>query len=916
MRSAVIATGLCLSLTGPCFAQTSTAAMGRVETHIPPQALEGALKQLAKLDHIRILYLDAAVDNVRTAGASGYLTAGETLTCLLTGTGLKYRYIDSNTVSIILVHADARAVQDPPLAATPPHRLGKNRFNGSKTNAPGYTTTEPKGQSKRQKENATLGHNGAALREVLVTGTRIAGVVPVGVSIDTITSLQIQRSGYTTLDQLLQSLPDNFRGGAAGATADALFSRGSKSSDNITFGSGVNLRGLGNNATLVLVDGHRIPSSGNGYYTDISGIPLSAIDRIDVLTDGASAIYGTDAVAGVVNIILKKQSEGVDSELRYGVADGFAEYDATSAVGHESANGGFTLDADYFGQGALDVRDRSFTSSVRSPTSLLPMVHRASLLGAGHDRIGKSVTVLADFAYSDRRGLENEGVYGALGYQTIIDVPSWSGSLTAQWQSPSSWAMSADVSGGEGTETTTTNSFAMIGSPTLLDGLKDVSRYFEPRVEATGSVASLPGGAAKLAAGASYMVSDYSLLNTNSSGAVAVGGRSGARRDVSSVYGELLVPVVGYNNAIVGMDKLTLSAAGRYDRYSDFGGTTNYKVGFSWYPVTAFQVRGAYSTSFRAPAVGIELVDSQRGTTALLLRGIENPSRSALVPVLFEEGAVPRLQPETATNLTLGLDYLPPAIPNLRLSADYYRILYTNQIAAAPIEQLGLSDPSVASAITQYSTSAPIEALASATVANGVPLFNATAGQFGQDPLSKTLFLYDIRLANLARTDTSGFDFNEYYRLDLADNTIDTAVRATYIQEFLTQLTPSAPVVNLVNTVGYPARFRMSAQAAWTRDRLTVALTGNYVGPYRDTSSLVGRDVGSYLTANVMAEYRFSRTFMLLRGASMAIAVTNVFNRNPPYVVSGSLAPIDAHYDGANASPIGRLISLDIAKHW
>jgi iron complex outermembrane recepter protein len=78
---------------------------------------------------------------------------------------------------------------------------------------------------------------------------------------------------------------------------------------NTGYSSGVDLRGLGD-STLILLDGHRLPLTGVTATSDLSMIPIGVIERIDVLPDGASAIYGSDAIGGVVNVILKKQQDG------------------------------------------------------------------------------------------------------------------------------------------------------------------------------------------------------------------------------------------------------------------------------------------------------------------------------------------------------------------------------------------------------------------------------------------------------------------------------------------------------------------------------------------------------------------------------------------------------------------------------
>src|SRR6185369_11382228 len=95
-------------------------------------------------------------------------------------------------------------------------------------------------------------------------------------------------------------------------------------SGNITYGNTINLRGIGPYATLVLVDGHRVVN--NSRSTDPSVLPSLGVERVEVLADGASAIYGSDAIAGVVNLIPRRTFEGVEVSLRGGQGDEYDEH--------------------------------------------------------------------------------------------------------------------------------------------------------------------------------------------------------------------------------------------------------------------------------------------------------------------------------------------------------------------------------------------------------------------------------------------------------------------------------------------------------------------------------------------------------------------------------------------------------------
>jgi len=166
-------------------------------------------------------------------------------------------------------------------------------------------------QSALAQESAAAGQ----IEEVVVTGSRIArkdlnSVGPVTI----LSAPEIAATGITSLEMLLQRLPSS--AGFGGNQTSAYW---------VSNGWGtpqINLRGMGINRTLVLLNGRRIVAGGTGANTsvDLSMIPVSIIERIEVLKDGASAVYGADAVAGVVNIITKDNFEGVEAAVKLGAA--------------------------------------------------------------------------------------------------------------------------------------------------------------------------------------------------------------------------------------------------------------------------------------------------------------------------------------------------------------------------------------------------------------------------------------------------------------------------------------------------------------------------------------------------------------------------------------------------------------------
>ena len=198
---------------------------------------------------------------------------------------------------------------------------------------------------------------GKELETVYVTGSRIArgsdfeNPAPVV----TFSSDDIAKSGYANLQQLLEDQP--FVGNGTFST------RGNNQDSTANGAASISLRGLGADATLVLVNGRRVAISSfaesiTTNFVDINTIPVAAIERLEVLKDGASAVYGADAVAGVVNVILKKDFDGFEVSGGGGFADGYDEYNASGIWGINGEDSNVTLVLDYFRNSTLKNSER------------------------------------------------------------------------------------------------------------------------------------------------------------------------------------------------------------------------------------------------------------------------------------------------------------------------------------------------------------------------------------------------------------------------------------------------------------------------------------------------------------------------------------------------------------------------------
>jgi len=292
MRIAVVAAAVCICMVGLSLADSASASIHE-PTHIAAQGLGPALKQLAQSRGLQVLYLSKTVRDVRTNGANGDITANEALEQLLTGTGLTYRYLDQNTVTVIPIStsslSDADKIllaQAPPTPAAPPVSA-----------AP-----EP-----------------APLTEIIVTGSRISSPNEVSTSpIQVVSSQSIRVSGKTDISDIITQLPQNYNNDLGQDLGNG--------TSGLTTAGGVataDLRGLGPARTLVLIDGRRLgvgsPNTAIAQPApDLDQIPAGLVERVEVVTGGASAAYGSDAIAGVVNFIMKKNFEGFQVDGQFG----------------------------------------------------------------------------------------------------------------------------------------------------------------------------------------------------------------------------------------------------------------------------------------------------------------------------------------------------------------------------------------------------------------------------------------------------------------------------------------------------------------------------------------------------------------------------------------------------------------------
>lgn len=197
-----------------------------------------------------------------------------------------------------------------------------------------------------------------AAAEIVVTGTSIRGVAPTGSPIVSVGAEEIRKSNANTLSDVLAKVPQ-------------VAQFGTIPTGTPTFGSIVAATALrpnlGNNATLLLLNGHRVVPSGilSGV-VDASIITPGAIERVEIIPDGASSIYGSDAVAGVINFITRKKGDGMESSARYTSASKFDAFDLSQRVGTSWSSGSMVVAASYTESSRLRGADRDYYNALNT----------------------------------------------------------------------------------------------------------------------------------------------------------------------------------------------------------------------------------------------------------------------------------------------------------------------------------------------------------------------------------------------------------------------------------------------------------------------------------------------------------------------------------------------------------------------
>ena len=316
-----LAATTCLGIGNAAFAADATGGAG---LKVGAQSLSSALLDFSEQTGLQIGYASELASGKVTKGVEGIDDPDLALAGILASTGLEYEFVNRETV--VIRTAASERDSEPGGRQPAPEPILMALLQETEQDEPDDDSADADADAET---GDTVVEDALDIEQVVVTGTRLSRTPSqVAANLITLDEGMLQATGEISLDKALRTLPQNQLGASSNASYARLGGQHFNGATNLSGASAVNLRGLGDGATLVLVDGKRIGSSGlAGGVTDISGIPTASIERVEIMLDGASAIYGSDAVGGVVNIITRKDYEGAELEVMHSAPDrgGFDE---------------------------------------------------------------------------------------------------------------------------------------------------------------------------------------------------------------------------------------------------------------------------------------------------------------------------------------------------------------------------------------------------------------------------------------------------------------------------------------------------------------------------------------------------------------------------------------------------------------
>ena len=849
----------------------------------------------------------------------------------------------------------------------------------------------------------------APREKIEVTGSNIKRVDVEGPSpIIVMSRDDIERTGATNAFELMNLVAANNSAGnvSFASTIGAL-----------TFSANTaSLRGLQGGRTLVLLNGKRL-NSFSGEIQGVSGvnlstIPLNAIERVEVLLDGASAIYGSDAIAGVINFIIRKDFRGAEVSAYYGAPTRGGSGGEQTTLKGAFGFGDLAKDrynvfvaAQFDKQEPLEQRARNFSNtSVRldlgligvSGTTFPAFVSTGGIGNPGFPNCAPSTYYpdLGERCFYDPAeqvgvqsipDLETKNVYGAA---TIQFTPNLQGYFTGNYMQsknnfviqpvpiadvfgdtitlqpgspfyPTAAAIAAGVNGeplnvrwraveNGNRDTTDTNDqwqvvagmrgtagtwdwdtsltynegtteqqlnggfplrslivpllnsgrVNMFGpnTPAITDEVRAtnfVGKVFDGKATATyldgkisGEVMSLPNGPLAVAFGAQMGGQEFTQTPAP---VLATGDLSGfggnvlpvdKDRDTWAVFAEVNVPI---------LRNLEANLAVRHDDYSDFGSTTNPKVGLRFTPTREVLVRASYGTGFLAPTLYQLWTPNISGVSAT---GLSDPLRCPTTndtldcltqfPVTF--GGNANLEPETSKQFTVGMVFEPRR--GTSVSVDWFDMILEDVIVNGITPAVVLDD------LAQYGH-----------------LVTRAAPDAAFPQLPGRIINIDQRFINLGTVKIQGVDVNLQHTFEPTPyGRFRAQVSGTYYHKYDVEQNDGSFATIVSNTfgsavTGVSPRWKSYQSVTWDQGPWSVTLGNSYQSSYRDWNTDLD---GNFRQVSSMSLWDLYVNWKGIRNLSVTLGAKNVLDTNPP--ATNQQNSFQAGYDPSYYDPRARVV--------
>lgn len=763
------------------------------------------------------------------------------------------------------------------------------------TMLPQISFAQEASQTDTDEEAQAPSENGS---DIVVTGSRIRGAA-IASDIITLDQQAIVAAGQIDLGEAIRSLPQNFSGGqnpGVGLGAGLINS-------NVNSTSSANLRGLGPDATLTLLNGHRLPYDSAFGGVDISAIPLAALDRIEVVPDGASALYGSDAVAGVVNVILRRDFTGVATSAQIGASTdgGYFRQQADIVAGTTWDGGGILVAYDFAHNSDIEARQRSYAASLDPDASLYPSQKRHAVTLSAHQNIARGVTAKLDALYSRR---ESRTVSESMVSRTLFqpEVESYTVAPSVEMDWGGGWqAKLVGVFGRDRTRYATTIT-PFPGTERLISGCF-CNSVTALEVGAEGPLFELAGGSARLAVGGGFRNNglNYSrLVNATATQSFDVTRRS------RYAYGEIYLPFVSPDQGVRGVSTLSLSGAIRYEDYSGLDRLATPRLGLTYAPESDLTLRASWARSFKAPTLYQQYIPSE----AYLLPAIAFGAGSGASTVFYSTGGNPDLKSERAKSWTAGFEFRPKLLEGLNVSATWFDIRYSDRVVQPIAGSIAAAfqDPGFSTLIDFFPTASRLGALIAEAQ---LGLQNFTGAPYNA---ANVVALVDNRNINVAIQNIRGIDARLSW-----DGKVGNAQRAGFEiagswLESSQQVTSDLPEVQLAGTVFSPPKFRLRATASYQSSALKLSSSVNLTGALSDRRFAVTSRIAPSATLDIGASYDVIAGIGRDPGLSISVTINNLLNDKPEVI--RTTGPTDTPYDSTNFSSIGRFISIGIRRQW